>query len=330
MSMHSKVLGLPELPDRATIIEVGPRDGLQNISTPIETEQKLALIGALIDAGIRHFEVTSFVSPRAVPQMADAAELFAAIRRRPGVRYTGLWLNEQGFDRARATAQVDLVGTLYFYASDAFARANNGMGAAEFAERQRQWVHRYREEGLPIESAYLMTAFGCNIEGAIGEDRLADALAFIARLQREEDFVLPRLYLADTVGMADPRAVRRRVALAREHLPRARIGLHLHDTRGIAMANALAALECGVDLFDASVAGLGGCPFCGNAHGGASGNICTEDLVFLCESLGIATGVDLGKLLEAARLAEKIIGRRLDGRLMHSGLPTGWRNAGCT
>ena len=321
---------MADFPARVDIHEEGPREGFQSEPAGFSVADRAALVEALAASGLRQIQVASFVNPKRVPQMADAAELFAAIRRKPGVRYTGLWLNEQGFDRARATAQVDLVGTLYFYASDAFARANNGMGAAEFAERQRQWVHRYREEGLPIESAYLMTAFGCNIEGAIVEERLAESLAFIARLQREEDFVLPRLYLADTVGMADPRAVRRRVALAREHLPRARIGLHLHDTRGIAMANALAALECGVDLFDASVAGLGGCPFCGNAHGGASGNICTEDLVFLCESLGIATGVDLGKLLEAARLAEKIIGRRLDGRLMHSGLPTGWRNAGCT
>lgn len=321
---------MADYPARVDIHEEGPREGFQSEPAGFSVADRAALVEALAESGLRQIQVASFVNPKRVPQMADAAELFAAIRRRPGVRYTGLWLNEQGLARARATAQVDLVGTLYFYASDAFARANNGMGAAEFAERQRQWVHRYRAEGLPIESAYLMTAFGCNIEGAIGEDRLAEALAFIARLQREEDFVLPRLYLADTVGMADPRAVRRRVALAREHLPRARIGLHLHDTRGIAMANALAALECGVDLFDASVAGLGGCPFCGNAHGGASGNICTEDLVFLCESLGIATGVDLPRLLDAARLAEKIIGRRLDGRLMHSGLPTGWRNAACT
>jgi hydroxymethylglutaryl-CoA lyase len=321
---------MPDFPAHVDIHEEGPREGFQSEPAGFSVAERAALVEALAESGLRQIQVASFVNPKRVPQMADAAELFAAIQRRPGVRYTGLWLNEQGFDRARATAQVDLVGTLYFYASDAFARANNGLGAAEFAERQRQWVHRYRAEGLPIESAYLMTAFGCNVEGAIVEERLAEALAFIARLQREEDFVLPRLYLADTVGMADPRAVRRRVALAREHLPRARIGLHLHDTRGIAMANALAALECGVDLFDASVAGLGGCPFCGNAHGGASGNICTEDLVFLCESLGIATGVDLGKLLDAARLAEKIIGRRLDGRLMHSGLPTGWRNAACT
>jgi hydroxymethylglutaryl-CoA lyase len=223
-----------------------------------------------------------------------------------------------------------LAGTLYFYASDAFARQNNGMGAAEHAERQRGWIGRYREAGLPIESAYVMTAFGCNIEGAVGEDQLAASLRFLAQLQRDEGFRLPKLYLADTVGMANPLSVRRRIALAREILPHARIGLHLHDTRGLGMANALAALQEGVDLFDASVAGLGGCPFCGNAHGGASGNICTEDLAFLCEELGIATGIDLPRLLEAARLAERIIGRRLDGRLMHSGLPTGWRAAPCS
>lgn len=318
---------MADLPSRVEIHEEGPREGFQIEPPGFSIADRAALVEALAESGLKQIQVASFVSPKRVPQMADAAELFAAIHRKPGVRYTALWLNEQGFERARTAAQADLAGTLYFYASDAFARQNNGMGAAEHAESQRDWVARYRAAGLAIESAYVMTAFGCNIEGAIGEDRLMQSLRFIARLEREEGFRLPKLYLADTVGMGDPLAVRRRIALAREIVPHARIGLHLHDTRGIGMANALAGLQEGVDLFDASVAGLGGCPFCGNAHGGASGNICTEDLAFLCEELGIATGLDLEKLLEAARLAERIIGRRLDGRLMHSGLPTGFRSA---
>jgi len=320
---------MADLPARVEIHEEGPREGFQIEPPGFGIADRAALVEALADSGLRQIQVASFVNPRRVPQMADAAELFAAIRRRPGVRYTGLWLNEQGFERARAAAPVDLVGTLYFYASDAFARQNNGMGAAEHAEGQRRWVARYRAEGLPIEAAYVMTAFGCNLEGTIGEDALAQSLRFVAQLERDEGFRLPKLYLADTVGMANPLAVRRRIDLARRLLPHARIGLHLHDTRGIGMANALAGLQHGVDLFDASVAGLGGCPFCGHAHGGASGNVCTEDLAFLCEDMGIATGVDLPRLLEAARLAERIIGRRLDGRLMHSGLPTGWRTTPC-
>lgn len=309
------------LPARVEIHEEGPREGFQIERPGFSIADRAALVEALADTGLRQIQVASFVNPARVPQMADAAELFAAIRRKPGVRYTALWLNEQGFDRARAQAAVDLTGHLYFYASDAFSRLNSGKGAQEYAESQRGWIARYRAEGIPIESAYVMTAFGCNLEGEIAEERLAAALRFIGRLQREEGFVLRAVYLADTVGWANPLMVKRRIELARETLPGVRVGLHLHDTRGLGMANAFAALQEGVDLFDASVAGLGGCPFCGNAHGGAAGNVCTEDLVFLCEQMGIATGIDLPKLLEAARLAERIIGRRLEGKLMHSGLP---------
>jgi hydroxymethylglutaryl-CoA lyase len=312
---------IANLPRRVDIHEEGPREGFQIEPPDFSIADRASLVEALAETGLRQIQVASFVNPKRVPQMADAAELFAAIRKRPDVRYTALWLNEQGFDRARATAPVDLTGTLYFYASDAFSRQNNGAGAAEHAESQRRWVARYRDAGLPIESAYVMTAFGCNLQGPITEEQLAQPLRFIAELQRDEGFVLPKLYLADTVGLGNPLAVRRRIDLARRILPHARIGLHLHDTRGIGMANALAALQHGVDMFDASIAGLGGCPFCGTAHGGAAGNICTEDLAFLCEEMDIDTGLDLERLLDAARLAERIIGRRLDGKLMHSGLP---------
>lgn len=310
-----------DLPKRIDIHEEGPREGFQIEPPGFSIADRAALVEALAETGLKHIQVASFVNPKRVPQMADAAELFAAIHKKPGVRYTGLWLNEQGFERARATAPVDLQGNLYFYASDAFSRQNNGAGAQEHAEGQRRWIALYREAGLPIEAAYVMTAFGCNIEGEISEQRLGASLQFLARLEHEEHVRIPVVMLADTVGTGNPRSIRRRVALAREVLPHARIGLHLHDTRGLGLANALAALQEGVDLFDASIAGLGGCPFCGNAHGGAAGNVCTEDLAFLCAELGIETGLDLPKLLEAARLAERIIGRRLEGKLMHSGLP---------
>jgi hydroxymethylglutaryl-CoA lyase len=220
---------------------------------------------------------------------------------------------------------VDLVGTLYFYASDAFCRQNNGSGKDAFHASQAGWVQTYRDAGLEVESAYVMTAFGCNLQGAVSENQLAEVLRYIATIQAGQGVTVPKIYLADTVGWANPHAVRRRLALAQHILPQARIGLHLHDTRGIGMANALAALECGIDLFDASVAGLGGCPFSGHTHGSASGNICTEDLVFLCHEMGIETGIDLDKLIDAARLAERIIGRKLDGRLMHSGSLSAYR-----
>ena len=306
-------------PARVEIHEEGPREGFQMEPRIFPLADRAALVDALADAGCAQIQVASFVNPRRVPQMADAAELFAAIHKRPGTRYTALWLNEAGFDRARAVPQVDLAGTLYFYASDAFSRQNNGRGAAEFAEQQRGWIARYRDAGLAIESAYVMTAFGCNLEGEVSEGRLGEVLDFVAGLLRDEGVALPKLYLADTVGWANPHAVRRRVALVRERLPGVRVGLHLHDTRGIGMANAFAAIEQGVDLFDASIAGLGGCPFSGHADGSAAGNVCTEDLAFLCHELGIPTGLDLDKLVAAARLAERIVGRRLDGRLMHVG-----------
>lgn len=307
------------LPSFVEIHEEGPREGFQMEPPGFSLADRAALVEALADAGLRQIQVASFVNPVRVPQMADAPALFARLARREGTRYTALWLNAQGFARARTTPQVDLMGTLYFYASDAFSRQNNGMGKEAVAAAQRQWVLTYRDAGLGVDAAYIMTAFGCHLEGRISETQIESVLHFIARLQDEEGFVCPKLYLADTVGAANPQSVRQRVALVRRILPQARVGLHLHDTRGIGMANALAALECGVDLFDASVAGLGGCPFSGHAHGSASGNLCTEDLVFLCHEMGIGTGIDLERLLDAARLAERIIGRRLDGRLMHSG-----------
>ena len=312
-------------PQRVEIHEEGPREGFQIEPVGFTIEQRVELVHALADSGLRQIQVASFVNPRRVPQMADADRLFAALRKREGVRYTALWLNEAGFERARACPQLDLQGTLYFYASDAFSRQNNGCGAAEQARRQVDWVRRYREAGLAIGSAYVMTAFGCNLQGEVSEAELTRVLDFIAALQRDTGLVLPKLYLADTVGWANPLSIARRIELARARLPGVRLGLHLHDTRGLGMANALAALQHGVDLFDASVAGLGGCPFCGHAHGGAAGNICTEDLAFMCEEMGIATGIDLEALLEAARLAERTLGRRLDGRLMHSGTLKAWR-----
>jgi hydroxymethylglutaryl-CoA lyase len=315
------------LPTSVEIHEEGPREGFQIEPPGFSIDDRVALVHALADAGLHQIQVASFVNPRRVPQMADAPELFAALRKRPGVRYTGLWLNPQGFERARACPQVDLVGSLYYYASDAFARANNGAPADAVAREQHAWVARYREAGVAISAAYVMTAFGCNLQGEVAEDALDRVLAQIDALQREQGVAVPKVYLADTVGWANPLSIARRVDLVRRRLPQARVGLHLHDTRGLGMANALAALQHGVDLFDASIAGLGGCPFCGSAHGGAAGNICTEDLAFLCEEMGIATGLDLDRLVEASRLAERIIGRRLDGRLMHSGTLSAWRVA---
>lgn len=307
------------LPKRIEIHEEGPREGFQMERPGFSIADRASLVEALAQAGLPQIQVASFVNPVRVPQMADAPELFRAIRKQSDVRYTALWLNEKGFERAAAVPDVDLEGVLYFYTSDAFCRLNNGASAQEHAQAQRVWIERYASRGLAVHKAYVLTAFGCNFEGAISIDRLRQVLTEMASLQAESLIRLDTVYLADTVGWANPRSVCERVELARQLFPNARIGLHLHDTRGTGLANALAGLQEGVDLFDASVAGLGGCPFSGHAQGGAAGNICTEDLVFMCHEMGLETGIDLERLIEAARLAERIIGRRLDGRVMHSG-----------
>ena len=309
---------MSDLPSRIEIHEEGPREGFQFDQRVFPLADRVRLVERLADAGLRQIQVASFVSRTRVPQMADAEQWFAAIRRLPGVRYTGLWLGEAGFERARNTSGIDLEGNLYLYASDAFSRQNSGASAADVAERQRQWIRTYREAGLAIHSAYVMTAFGCNLEGPIAPGRVMDCVRELMALCRDEGVVLPALYLADTVGWAVPTTVQRLVGQVREAYPQLRIGLHLHDTRGSGLANVHAALGLGVDLFDASVGGLGGCPFAGHSSGSA-GNVCSEDLVFMAHEMGIATGVDLEALIEAAHEAERIMGHPLAGRVMHAG-----------
>jgi len=310
---------MSDLPKRVEFHEEGPREGFQIERKIYPLADRVALVEALAETGLTHVQVASFVNPKKVLTMADTEQLFAAIKKKPGVRYTGLWLNEQGFLRAKATPGVDLQGKLSYYASDRFAMMNNNCTADEMRERSLRWLDLYEEAGVPLESALIMVAFGCNIEGEVPVSAITDTVRWLDGALKQRKLTLPNLYLADTVGWANPGSIKRRVAAVREIMPDVRIGLHLHDTRGLGGANVYAALEMGVDLFDSSVAGLGGCPFCGNEHGTAAGNICTEDMVFLCHELGIETGIDLERLIDAARLAERIIGRPLTGKIMHAG-----------
>lgn len=307
------------LPKVVEFHEEGPREGFQIEKTIFPIEQRAELIDLLSETGLKQVQVGSFVSPEHVPQMADTDELFRRIRRRAGVRHTALWLNEKGFRRAQAVPGVDLEARLLFYASDAFSQTNNNCSAAEMRERQRAWVRLYKAQGLEVESAYVMAAFGCNFEGEIAQERVLDDFRFVLRLAEEEEIPVPALMIADTMGWGNPEAVKRMIGALRELAPQARIGMHIHDTRGLGIANLHAALEMGVDLFDSSVAGLGGCPFAGHGAARAAGNVCTEDAVFLCHELGIETGIDLDRLIEAAVMAERIIGAPLMGRVMHSG-----------
>lgn len=299
--------------------EEGPREGFQIEKTIYPIEQRIELIDLLSETGLKYIQVGSFVSPRYVPQMQDTGELFKRIKRKDGVKYTALWLNEQGFRKAQSAHKVDMKAQLLFYASDSFSRKNNNLSALEMREKQREWARLYKQEGLPIERAYVMAAFGCNFEGNIPTERVLDDFRFILDLAKEEDIPVPDLMLADTMGWGNPESVKRLVGALRDLAPEARIGMHIHDTRGLGIANLHAALSMGVDLFDSSVAGLGGCPFAAHGSSRAAGNVCTEDAVFLCHELGIGTGVDLDKLIAAARHAEAIIGAPLMGRVMHSG-----------
>ncbi len=306
-------------PKKVEFREEGPREGFQIEKTVYPIEQRAELIDRLSETGLRHIQVGSFVSPKYVPQMADTALLFDKINRKEGVNYTALWLNEKGFRKALAARDVHIDARLFFYASDAFARHNNNASAEEMRDRQRDWISVYRDAGHAIEGAYVMAAFGCNMQGEVPPEHVHDLFRHIIAISEEEEIPVPNLIIADTMGWATPEAVKRMVNAARKIAPSARICMHIHDTRGLGIANLHAALEEGVDLFESSVAGLGGCPFAGHGSTRAAGNVCTEDAVFLCHELGLETGIDLEKLIEAARFAEEILGGTLMGRVMHSG-----------
>jgi isopropylmalate/homocitrate/citramalate synthase len=312
---------MSDLPKKVIFHEEGPREGFQIEKGSFSVADRAALIDALAATGLEQVQVGSFVSPKAVPSMADIDALFAAIKPVPGVRYTALWLNENGYRRAAATPNIFLDGKILLYNTETFSQKNNNCSVAEMRERQAKWVDMYVADGVPYEQAYVLTAFGCNYEGDVSVETVVETARYAVNLARERNLPLPRIFLADTVGSANPEQIKRRIGAVREAEPDAPIGLHLHDTRGLGAANFYAALELGVDMFDSSVAGLGGCPYANHGSQHGAGNICTEDMVLMCQEMGIETGIDLPALIEAARLAEKIIGRPLAGKLMHAGLP---------
>jgi hydroxymethylglutaryl-CoA lyase len=315
---------MSDLPRAIQVNEEGPREGFQIEPGPIATADKIRFIEALAETGLRKIDCVSFVNPRRVPGWADAEAVAAGIRKRPGVTYTGLWLNMAGMDRAMQT-QVDLKGKLGINASATFGRHNTGRSPAETAEEQRKYLARYKALGLKVEYLTILTAFGCNFEGEIAPARVVECIAEGMALAAEFDTRIPVVNLADTVGWGTPRSMQRVIGAVRERWPGLGLRMHLHDTRGTGLANAFAAMQLGVDQFDASCAGLGGCPFAG--HKGAAGNICTEDLVFMAEEMGIATGVDLDRLIDCARLAEDIVGHPLPGKVMRGGSLSKYRQA---
>lgn len=308
---------MSDLPKFVQINEEGPREGFQIEKGPISTERKVELIDALSETGLSQIQVASFVNPKRVPGWADAEDVVARFTPKPGVRYTGLWLNDKGLERAIATGKLTIQGSISLTASEKFLLRNQQRTLAENVEAQRGMIALYRRHGVPIERASIMAAFGCNFEGDISTQRVLDLTRTAMDLADEHGLTIKRLSLADTMAWATPADITRVVGALRDAYPDLRLSLHLHDTRGMAVANAYAGIQMGVDSYDATVAGLGGCPFA--AHGGAAGNICTEDLVFMLHEMGIETGVDLEKLLEVAQLAEDIVGHPLPGSLKSGG-----------
>jgi len=313
-----------DFPKSIHIDEEGPREGFQIERNIVPTDDKVRFIEALADTGLKQVQAVSFVNPKRVPNMADAEDVASKLTRRPGVEYTATWLNVRGLERALATP-LDVQGKLLVCASESFEKSNTNKSRIDALNEQSRMLEVYREHKVPLKSAIVSTAFGCNIEGDIPIKVVLDSIASLLDVIAEQGLTLPYLRVADTVGWATPNAVARVVGSIRERWPDLRLGLHLHDTRGTGIANAWMGMSMGIADFDTACAGLGGCPFAG--HKGAAGNICTEDLVFLCQEMGIETGVDLDALIECARMAEGIFGRELPGKVMHGGSLSAYRKA---
>ncbi len=292
-----------------TVVEVGPRDGLQNISRAIPTEDKLHIVDTLIAAGLKEIEVTSFVHPKAIPQLADAEALLGLLPRPPGIHYWALVPNEKGAERA-GRSQLHGI-TIVLSASESHNRANVRMSIAESLARMAGIVSIARSVGMQVRAG-IATAFGCPYEGDVPPERVIE----IAK--RFVSLGVDYLLLADTTGMADPRQVVDVLTKVRAALPNVTLGVHMHNTRGAGMANVLAAWQIGITIFDSSIGGLGGCPFAP----GATGNVCTEDMAHMFERMGVNTGIDLNALLEAARLTQDLLGFELPGQVMKAGPAT--------
>jgi len=290
------------LPSRVRIVDVGPRDGLQNEKAVVPTEVKVALIEALADAGLTEIEATSFVSPKWVPQMADAADVMARVRRSPGVRYSVLVPNMKGFEGALAARADEVV--VFGAASEAFSQKNINCSIAESIERFAPVARAARDAGMKVRGA-ISCCLGCPYQGEVKPE----AVGYVARLMH--GIGVEHVGVADTIGVGTPGATKRALEAALAVYPIDEVSGHFHDTYGMALANVYASLEIGIATFDASVAGLGGCPYAK----GATGNVATEDVVYLMHGLGMKTGIDLAKLRAAGRTISAALGRATSSRV---------------
>ena len=297
------------IPDHVTLVEVGPRDGLQNEAQPVPAAVKVELVHRLQDAGLREIEVTSYVSPKWVPQMADNALVMAAVQRRPGVRYSVLVPNMLGLQAALAGVQAGALSTdpaaarldevvVFGAASQAFSRRNINCSIEDSIERFAPVVAAASAAGLKVRAA-ISCALGCPYQGQVTPDEVEHLVKLFKQIG------VHHCGVADTIGVGTPRQVQAVMERALKHYPIAQVSGHFHDTYGQALANILACLQMGLHTFDASVAGLGGCPYAK----GATGNVATEDVVFMLRGMGIATGIDLDKLVDAGGFISGVLGR---------------------
>jgi hydroxymethylglutaryl-CoA lyase len=285
------------LPDRVKIVDVGPRDGLQNEAQPVPAAVKIELVHRLQSAGLKAIEVTSFVSPKWVPQMADNAEVMAGLVRRADVAYSVLVPNLKGWEAAQPTRPDEIV--VFAAASEAFSQRNINCSIAESIERFAPVVAAAKAAGVRVRGS-ISCALGCPYQGEVAPAAVADVAA------RMRGIGVDHVGVADTIGVGTPRKTQAAIEAAARHYPLHEISGHFHDTYGQALANIYACLELGITTFDASVAGLGGCPYAK----GATGNVATEDVVYLMQGLGIETGIDLDLLVEAGRYISEVLGRK--------------------
>jgi hydroxymethylglutaryl-CoA lyase len=305
---HARIGGwLGKLPRRVDVYEVGPRDGLQNELRTLPTKDKARLIEALVASGEKRIEVTSFVSPKWIPQLADAEEVLRLVGRKPGVTFSALVPNLKGLVRAREAGLEE--AAVFISASESHSKKNINKTIAEALETSREVTAAATQAGMRVRG-YLSTVWGCPYEGHVPVERVVDICRKLV------DMGLYQLSLGDTIGVGTPRQTEEILEALMKYIPVEKLALHMHDTRGTALANALVGLSAGVTTFDASIGGLGGCPYAP----GAAGNLATEDAVFMFHGMGVETGIQLDKLVEAGELAQQLIGRKLAGKFLQAAL----------
>jgi hydroxymethylglutaryl-CoA lyase len=295
------------MPTRVEVYEVGPRDGLQNELRTLSTPDKARLIEALINSGLKRIEVSSFVSPRWIPQLADAEKLIGLLPRRDDVTFTALVPNLKGLERAKAAGLQE--AAVFLSVTESHSKKNINKSVAEAIATAKEVAEGARTAGMRVR-CYLSTVWGCPYEGLTPTSRVVEVVKQLA------DIGFYQLSLGDTIGVGTPSQTAEIVTEVSKILPLPQIALHLHDTRGTALANALIGLSMGITTFDSSIGGLGGCPYAP----GAAGNLATEDLIYMLNGMGVKTGVELNRLVEAGELAQELIGRKLSGKYLQAAL----------